>query len=403
MGGRLLVGQSGGPTAVINSSLAGVVEAARRSGRFTGLYGARYGIEGVLAEDFLDLEAEPPAIWAALRQTPAAALGACRYKLRPEDLDRILAVFRRHDIRCFIYIGGNDSADTAHRIALASRQAGYDLTVVHVPKTIDNDLPETDHCPGYGSIARFLAATTRDAGRDTEAMHRLDPVKLIEVMGRNAGWVAAATALAKVEERDAPHLICPPERPLDLDWFLGRVEAIVRRLGFAVVVVAETVRDPTGAPLGARLTPADERDAFGHRRHLGPAAVLAAAIRARLGLSARWDRPGTLQRSTMALASPVDLEEAYLVGQQAVTAALQGQTDCMVTLVRLPGPTYGCTTGLAPLARIANREKHLPPEFLAPDGSDVTAAFRAYAGPLIGPPLTPYPRLGARPVPRPGA
>lgn len=387
--GALLVGQSGGPTAVINSSLVGVVHEALASPQIGSILGARFGIEGVLADDLVDLRAEAPATLEALRRTPAAALGSCRYKLKPDDVERALDTFRRHDVRTFVYIGGNDSADTAHRIATAAAAAGYDLTVVGVPKTIDNDLPVTDHCPGYGSIARFVALATQDAGRDTEAMRRVDPIKLVEVMGRNAGWVAAAATLGKRDERDAPHLIYPPERPLDPERFLDEVQRTYDRFGFVVAVVAETVRDQLRQPIAMR----EATDAFGHHRLVGAASVLAQLITDRLGIRARWDKPGTIQRMLMACVSEVDLAEAYRCGQEAVRVALRGETDKMVTLVRLADEPYEWTTGLAPLADIANTEKRLPSEYLTPDGTGTTPAFARYAQPLIGEPLPELARL----------
>ncbi|MBI2941331.1 MAG: 6-phosphofructokinase [Chloroflexi bacterium] len=388
----LLVAQSGGPTAVINSSLVGVVHAALAAGRLGTVIGARFGIEGVLADDLVDLGRVVPETLEQLRRTPAAALGSGRYKLRPGDVERALETFRRHDVGYFIYIGGNDSADSAHRIARAAAAAGDELVVVGVPKTIDNDLPLTDHCPGYGSIARFVALATRDAGRDTESMRRVDPIKLIEVMGRNAGWVAAAAALGKGEESEAPHLIYLPERPLDPDRFLDDVQRTYDRYGFVVAVVAETLRQADGRPV-AQMEMLESVDGFGHPRLIGAAHTLSGLVANGLKLRARWDRPGTIQRMLMATVSEVDLEEGYRCGQAAVAAALAGETDRMVTLVRVADAPYACTTGLAPLAEIANSEKRLPDEYLAPDGTAVTPAFLRYARPLIGGPLPEYGRI----------
>jgi ATP-dependent phosphofructokinase / diphosphate-dependent phosphofructokinase len=393
---NLLVGQSGGPTAVINSSLVGVVDAAVAAG-VRGVYGMRGGIQGALEGNLIDLGAQSPAVLASLRQTPAAALGSCRYKLRPDDPERVIDICRRHGVGYFVYIGGNDSADTSHRIAQAARDSDYDLRVVGVPKTIDNDLPITDHCPGYGSIARFLAFATRDAGLDTESMRRVDPIKLIEVQGRNAGWIAAATALGKRDDRDAPHVIYVPERRVDLDTVLVDVETIYRRIGFCVVVVSETLRDVSGQPLGS-----DEADvdSFGHRRVAGAAQFLAERITHHLGVRARFDKPGTIARMSMAMASPVDLAEAYQVGRAAVTALVREESDKMVTLVREQDTPYTCTTGLAPLTDIANSEKLLPDAFLSADGRMISDSFRAYANPLIGEPVPGAMRLADIPVHR---
>ena len=396
--GKVLVGQSGGVTDVVNSSLAGVVQEAQRHDEVTGVLGMRFGIQGLLADQLLDLDHNDRETIEALRQMPAAALGTCRYKLKPGDVERVVETCRRHDVRYFFYIGGNDSADTSHRVAEAALAVGYPLRVVGVPKTIDNDLPITDHCPGYGSIARFVASAVADAGRDTEANRYVDPIKIVEVMGRNAGWVAAASALGKHTAEDAPHLIYFPERPLSVERFLADVQRVYDQLGFAVVVVTETIRDEEGRPLAEEGS--DRNDAFGHRRLAGAANRLANLIGDRLGVRARWDKPGTIQRSLMATVSPVDLAEAYLVGQMAVRYALQGEHNQMVILVRDEDPEYQCRTGLAPLTAIANQEKVLPAAFIAPEGNQVTPAFLDYARPLIGPPLPNYPRLRWQQWPR---
>lgn len=391
MSTRLLVGQSGGPTAVMNSSLLGVVETALERPEITGVLGAVDGIEGLLEGLVIDLGQEDRSTLRALRSTPSAALGSCRYKLKTGDADRLLAQLRRLGVGYFVYIGGNDSADTAHRLALRAAEIGQELRVIAVPKTIDNDLPITDHCPGYGSIARFVAIALQDVGRDTEAMHRLDPVKIVEVMGRNAGWVAAASALGKRDAFDPPHLIYPPERPLIAEEFLDQVQAIHRRLGHVVVVVAETAKGLNGELIGA----ADRavQDSFGHRRLVEPARKLAALVEERLGLRARYDRPGTIQRMSTPCQSETDLDEAHAAGRRAVEAALAGTTDQMVTLIRAPGSPYRCCYGLAPLGQIANAEKLLPPEFFPDQDALPTPAFRSYAEPLLGGPLPPHARL----------
>ena len=391
--GGLIVGQSGGPTAVINASLVGVVEEALRHLEITHVLGALHGVQGILEGDVVDLGREDRATLEALRRTPSAGLGSGRHRLQPGDPERILAALQALDVRYFLYIGGNDSADTAHRVAAAAAERGYPLRAISVPKTIDNDLPFTDHCPGYGSIARYVAIAARDAGRDTEAMRKVDPVKLLEVPGRNAGWVAAAAALGKRSDEDAPHLIFPPERRLSLDRFLDAVRRAYDRLGFVVAVVAETVRDEQGDPIGTAAPEMGTADAFGHRRLAGAAAYLCREVASRLGLRARWDKPGTLSRSSMTCVSEVDLGEAHLVGRQAVKAALRGETDRMVTLIREPGQPYRVSTGLAPLADVANQERHLPDEYLTADGTFVTPAFLDYALPLIGGPLPEYARL----------
>lgn len=395
--GNLIVGQSGGPTAVVNASLVGVIHEASSHPAVGQILGTLNGVEGILDGNLIDLRQETPETLAALRRTPSAALGSGRYKLRPGEPERILETLKALDVRYLVYIGGNDSADTAHRISLAAADRGYTLRTICVPKTVDNDLPLTDHCPGYGSVARYIAISTRDAGRDTEAMRRIDPIKLLEVPGRNAGWVAAASALGKRAEEDAPHLILPPERPVSLPRFLDTVQRVYDRLGFAVIVVAETVRDEQGSPLGAPAVEMGTTDAFGHRRLVGAAAFLSREVAIGLGIRARWEKPGTLARTSMTCVSEVDLEEAYLVGRQAVQAALRGEDDRMVTLIRESDEPYRVTTGLARLDSIANCERRLPEEYLATDGTHVTPAFVDYARPLIGGPLPEYARLrGAR-------
>lgn len=381
----------------MNSSLVGILREAAEHDEIEGVYGALFGIQGLLDEALIDLEREDPASIQRLSHTPAAALGSCRYRLGAEDGERAVEVLQAHNVRYFFYIGGNDSAETAHRIAQLAQERGYELYVICLPKTIDNDLVETDHCLGYGSVARFVAIATMDASRDTEAMRLLEPVKIIEVMGRDAGWIAAAAALAKRSEEDAPHLVYTPERPLILERFLEDVQRVYRQFGYVVAVVSEMVRQEDGTLL---VVPDEgpEKDPFGHPRPSSPARFLCQLIRSELGLRPRFDKPGTIQRTAMAYASSVDLEEADLAGRVAVKYALQGESDCMVTLVREPGDSYCCSTGLAPLAKVANALKTLPDEYINPEGNFVTEAFLEYARPLIGGPLPSYARLRQVPV-----
>ena len=397
--GNLIVGQSGGPTAVSNSSLAGVIQAALNSPAIQGIYGMVHGIEGVLKEDLIDLRAEKSETIEGLRRTPSAALGACRTKLKAADYERILKVLQAHQVRYFIYNGGNDSADTCHHVARLAHASGYELRAIAVPKTVDNDLAFTDHCPGYGSVARFNAIATRDAGRDTEAIGVVDNVKLIETMGRNTGWITASTALAREGPDDAPHLIYLPERPLNREWFLQDVKATFDRLGYCVVAVCEGLKDEKGETLVASARAVDT-DSFGHKQLGGVADFLCDAIAANLGLKARFDKPGTVQRMSALAASAVDEEEAYRVGEQAVMAAVEGMSGQMITLVRESNSPYRVTTGLAPLEEVANAEKVVPREFINQRGNDVTAAFLDYARPLIGGPLPPYVRLAGKRVVR---
>ena len=388
--GKLVVGQSGGPTSVINSSLVGVIEEARLHSRMTGVYGMQYGISGLLDQDLVDLARESEETLSLLRRTPGAALGTIRYRLKRADCGRIVSVLRAHDVRFFCYIGGNDSMDTAHRIHLAAQEEGYALRVLGVPKTVDNDLAHTDHCPGYGSAARFVALAVRDSGWDTRSMKRSSPVKIIELMGRNAGWLAAAAALGRAQPGDPPHLIYVPERPVHEEEAVEAVGRLLKKQGFCVVALSE------GA---IQYVEVDEVDPFGHKMKGGAAEHLARAIAEGLGVVARLDKPNYLQRSFSQCISAADADEAYRTGRAAVRLALEGQSDVMVTLVRGSGTEYHCDTGVAPLARVANVERLLPDQYISKEGSDVTPLFVEYARPLIGEPLHQLGRLEACQVP----
>jgi 6-phosphofructokinase 1 len=365
---------------------------AARAAAVPRLLGLRFGVEGLLAGDLVDLTNLDPAALARLPFTPAALLGSCRRRLRPEDLEPALAALRREQARWLIYIGGNDSADTSHQIHLAAAARGLDLTVVGVPKTIDNDLPLTDHCPGYGSAARFVAQATAEAGLDTETMRRTDPIKLIEVMGRHAGWLAAAAWLGRRGPDSAPHLVYLPERPRPEATILAEVEAVYRRLGFCVVVLCENQPDPSGTILGASGEPL-WTDPFGHPYFDSPAQHLARLLRQHLGVRTRVDKPGTIQRMSIAHQSSTDRQEAESAGAAAVTHALAGQSDLMVTLTRQSDQPYRCETATTPLATIANQQRLLPDEFIEPDGHSLTPAFTRYALPLLGDPLPEYASL----------
>jgi 6-phosphofructokinase 1 len=396
---KLVIGQSGGATAVINASLVGAVEAALADERFDGVYGMLNGIEGLLKEELIDLGRQSAELWPRIKVAPSAALGVCRYKLRDEDPERILTILRRYDIHDMLYIGGNDSADTAHRLSSAAQQCGFALRVISVPKTIDNDLPLTDHCPGYGSAARFLAQATIDSTMNTVSIPWHYPVKVIETMGRDAGWLAAATALGKRDDSDPPHIILFPEQPFVAGHFLEQVEAVYRRLGYVIVVVAEAVRDEKGQALG--LAGQTGTDAFQHPLLSGAAQCLVDLVKRELKLRARFDKPGDLQRMASTSISPTDQVEAYLVGQMGVRALLDGESDKMVTLVRHNELDYHCTTGLVDLARVANVQRLLPDGYLEDNRTMVTRAFCDYALPLIGGPLTHYARLEGTKVQKP--
>jgi len=388
---NLIIGQSGGATAVINASLVGAFEAARQETRIHDIYGMWYGIQGLLQEDFVDLRRQPVHLWPELMRTPSAALGSCRYKLQEEDPARAIEIFRRYDIHAMLYIGGNDSADTVHRIAQAAQAQNYDLQAISIPKTIDNDLPLTDHCPGYGSAARFIALATMDSTMNTLSMPWHYPVKIIETMGRDSGWLTAAAALGKRDESDAPHILLLPEQPFNSERYLVQVEETYRRFGYAVVVAAETVRDERGQPLGAAGQVGT--DAFQHPLLSGTAQYLVELVKKHLKLRARFDKPGDLQRMASFCVSHVDRAEAYQVGQAGTHAALAGETDKMVVLQRQDEPRYHCTTGLATLSEIANAQRSLPESFLGQGKTMITPAFLDYALPLIGEPLPAYPRL----------
>ncbi len=389
---NLLIAQSGGATAVINGSLVGAVEAAQRSGQFTHIIGARQGIEGVLNESFVDLGRQSASVLSLVRRTPSAALGTSRRKLDEISARQALSVLRAHDIHAFAYIGGNDSADTALRLSQLAEQSDYPLQVVSIPKTIDNDLPGTDHCPGYGSIARFLALATRDAGMDTEATASLYPVKVIEVMGRNAGWVAAAAALGQENSDQAPHVIFFPERPpRNLDHFLEDIQRAWERSGMVVAVVPETLRDANGVPIGGDGV--KWTDAFGHPYVPGPGPSLSRAIEDRLGLKARFDKPGTISRMFSDSVAETDLAEAVQVGRAAIDLLVNGGSGVMITLERVSQDPYHVRAGTVTLEQVANHERLLPDEFIGQDGRSVTEAFRRYAEPLIDGPLPAIGRL----------
>jgi 6-phosphofructokinase 1 len=395
--GNLVIGQSGGPTAVISSSLAGAVQEAMKHEEITGIYGMMHGIMGLINEDLIDLGKQKPEVIEGLRRTPSAAIGSCRYKVAVKEYDKILGVMEKYNIRYFFYIGGNDSQDTAKKISALAKDKGYDLRAMGIPKTVDNDLPETDHCPGYGSVGRWLTIATRDAGLDTEAIGIVDNVKVIETMGRNTGWITATTALAKEREDDAPHLIYLPERPFDEEKFLADVEAVYRKLGYCVITVCEGLVDKDGEYITASSRSIDT-DKFGHRQLGGVAQYLCDVVANGLNIKARWDKPGTIQRVSVVCASETDLQEAYMVGKMAVRHAVEGKTDYMVTLVREPGAEYKCTTGLVDLDKVALGTKRVPDEFINVSGNGVTDAFIEYARPLIGGPLPEYARLENIPV-----
>lgn len=389
---RLLLTQSGGATAVINSSLIGAIREAMASGKIDAVAGARNGIEGLLAENLVDLSAQSAETLHRLERTPSAALGTTRQKLTDEMAERALEILARYRIDLVAFIGGNDTADSAMRLGAIARAKGQSLRVISIPKTIDNDLPSTDHCPGYGSIARFIAQATRSSGIDTTATAQLYPVKLIEVMGRNAGWVAASSALAQHDHGDPPDLIFFPERPVSsIDTFLDEIARTHAERGQVVAVIPETMRDRDGNPLSGNTVV--WRDSFGHPYYGGPGPALTSAIQEKLGLRARYDKPGTISRMFEQSIAEPDLYGARECGAAGVRLLLDGHSEVMVTIERISDEPFEITTGSANLETVANRERLLPDEFIGPGGRSVTGAFRQYALPLIGGPLEPYGRL----------
>ncbi|MFC1782442.1 6-phosphofructokinase [Planctomycetota bacterium] len=384
---NVLVAQSGGPTAVINASVSGVVQTAMSSGKLGRIYGAVNSILGVLQEDLFDLSAEKPQTIEALKQTPAAALGSSRYKLKStvesqEDFQRIIDVFKAHDIHYFFYAGGNDSMDTADKVNNLAAQSNYELVCMGIPKTIDNDLAYTDHCPGYGSVAKYVATCALEAGRDTEALYTTDTCTILEVMGRNAGWVAAATGLAARAPDDAPHLIYMPETTFSFEKLIRDVKQVYQRLGRVFIVVSEGLKDDKGNYLTAD-TGSFGADSFGHQQLGGVADILKTVIEKEAGIKARWNKLGTNQRSAMHFASLTDVNEAYLCGQMSVEYALKGENGKMLTLVRESTEPYRCTAGLAELRAVANGEKKLPAEYINDAGNHVTEALKDYVRPLV--------------------
>ena len=381
--GRLLYAQSGGVTAVINATAAGVIEAARARG--VPVYAARNGILGALREELIDTSKESKAAITALRHTPGGAFGSCRYKLKSleanrAEYERLIEVLRAHDIRWFLYNGGNDSADTALKISQLGKAMGYDIRCIGVPKTVDNDLAVTDCCPGFGSVAKYTAISTLEASLDVASMAETSTkVFILEVMGRHAGWIAAAAGLAGEGADAAPHLILFPENVFDEAAFLAKVKATVERVGWCTVVASEGVRNRDGQ----FLAEAGTRDAFGHAQLGGVAPMLAALVKEKLGYKYHWALPDYLQRSARHAASKTDAEQAYSVGKAAVEYALAGMNAVMPVIVRGNDAPYRWKVEPAALTKIANREKKLPRSFISRDGFGITAAARRYLAPLI--------------------
>jgi 6-phosphofructokinase 1 len=380
--GNAVVGQSGGPTCVINQSLVGVITECRKHREITGLLGAVEGVRGILNENFYDLLRERAATLEDVAQTPSAALRSVRKKPTAQECARIFEIFRKYEVRYFFYIGGNDSAETAHIISEMAVKSSYDLRVFHVPKTIDNDLLVTDHCPGYGSAARFVACAVAGDGLDNES---LQGIKIDVIMGRNAGFLTAAARLGRSGPDSAPHLIYVPERPFEMRKFLADVERVNSRLGRCLVAVSEGIVDAGGKP----VYQSKERDSHGNVQLSGSGALgdfLSGEIKANLGekLRVRADTFGYLQRCFPGAASEVDAKEARQVGMLAVKFACKDNGSGSVAMRRKPLRKYAIEYFQTPLASVARNTRRLPDEFIAPEANDITEAFVEYAMPLVG-------------------
>lgn len=378
--------QSGGVTAVINASAAGVIETARKqSGKIGKIYAGRNGIIGALTEDLIDTGQESDAAISALRHTPSGAFGSCRYKLKSleqnrREYERLIEVFKAHDIGYFFYNGGGDSADTCLKVSQLSGTLGYPIQAIHVPKTVDNDLPITDCCPGFGSVAKYIAVSTLEASFDVASMSATSTkVFVLEVMGRHAGWIAAAGGLASSPEREIPVIILFPEIRFDKQKFLAKVDSCVKKFGYCSVVVSEGVKGDDGKFLSDQGV----RDAFGHAQLGGVAPVVANMVKEGLGLKYHWGVADYLQRAARHIASRTDVEQAYAMGQAAVEFAIQGHNSVMPTIERISAKPYQWKVGMAQLSQVANVEKMMPENFITEDGFGITDLCREYLAPLI--------------------
>jgi len=403
--------QSGGVTATINTTACGVIETARKHrSRIGKVYAGRDGIIGALTEDLIDTSKEPAAAIRALRYTPGGAFGSCRYKLKGLDehraqYERLIEVFKAHDIGYFFYNGGNDSADTSYKVSQFAERLGYPLVCVGVPKTVDNDLAVTDCCPGFGSVAKYVATSIREAGYDVASMARTSTrVFILEVMGRHAGWITAACGLAAEQEGDAPHILLFPEIQFDQERFLARVDDTVRRHGYCTIGVSEGLRNAEGK----FLSESGLRDAFGHAQLGGVAPLIANLVKDKLKQKYHWAVADYLQRSARHIASKTDVLQSYAVGKAAVELAIKGRSGVMPVIVRKSSKPYRWTVGVAELKDVANKEKMMPRDYITGDGFHITDKCRQYLEPLVQgedyPPyrngLPAYLKLGNAAVPK---
>lgn len=382
MASNMLVMQSGGSTQVLNRTLKGLVVAAEEYGFYGKIYGSVHGLDGILSGKLVELSNMSETRWNRIARTPGALLKSSRRKLHDGDVDQLFKILEKYGIRNLFIVGGNDSAETGHRINEEARNSGYLLSVIHVPKTIDNDLVLTDHSPGYGSAARFVALAVMGVGRDAETMGKESPITILEVMGRDSGWLAASSALAKNDPKDAPHLICVPEMPIDEQTFLGEIESSYVKYGFVVAVVAENTRGTSGV-LGSSERPWYVDD-FGHAYYEGAGGHLASLVGKFLKIRVRYERPGTIQRSMISCVSTTDAVEAEMVGRAAIDYCVEGVTDKTVTLIRDSGEQYACSTGLASLRNVAGKVRKMPEYYLEKSTYSVTDSFVRYSLPLIG-------------------
>ena len=378
--------QSGGVTAVINASAAGVIEVCRQNKSKIGkLYAGLNGIVGALREELIDTSFESDDAISQLLHTPGGAFGSCRYKLKKYEDDvteyeRLIKVFRAHNIGYFFYNGGGDSADTCLKVSQISEKMGYPIRAIHIPKTIDNDLPFTDYCPGFGSVAKYVATSVREASLDIESMCASSTkVFILEVMGRHAGWIAASGGLAASKKGEAPHIILFPEIPFYREAFIERIETTVRQKGYCVIVASEGIRYSDGAHISGSM----QRDAFGHQQLGGVAPTLASMIKQSTGYKYHWALSDYLQRSARHLASKIDVDHAYAAGRRAVEMAIEGKTSLMVTIEREKGEKYKWFLGEASLEKVANMEKKMPRNFITKDGFGITKKAKDYLKPLI--------------------